>query len=155
MKAFLTVSLLALCFPLILVLLTIGRPVDMLEIGDVANIVIPLMTLPLMVKPVWKSLRGDACDNYDRLIAAIFFTNLGIEVQMIWRLWDRIEGTSTTFRDSVIVYSLALFALGGVLQTLAFDGDRSIPARVTSMKLAAGLILSFLASTIAIWMTHS
>lgn len=155
MKAFLTISLLALCFPLILTLLTIGRPVDLLEIGDVANIVLPLMTLPLMAKPVWKSLRGTACDNYDRFIAAVFFINLGIEVQMIWRLWDRIAGTSTTFRDSVIVYSLALFALGGVLQILAFDGDRSVPVKDTVMKLGVVFILSFLASTAAIWVTHS
>lgn len=154
MKAFISIFVLVLFLPFILLSQAVAPIVDLLEIGDIANILIPLATLPLMAGPVWKSLNGKYCDNYDRFIAAVFFINLGIEVQMVWRLWDRVAGTSTSFRDGVIVYSLALFALGGILQVMAFDGDRSIPPSVTYTKLGVIAILSSIASVIAIWATH-
>lgn len=154
MKAFITTFLMLIFLPFIWGLQVFVPARDLLEIGDILNIVIPVFTLPLMIGPVWKSLRGAFCDSYDRFIAAVFFLNLGIEIQMIWRLWDRVVGTSTDFRDGVIVYSLAMFALGGILQIMAFDGDRSITVKVTFFKVCIAGIISALASTVAIWATH-
>lgn len=154
MKALITVLILVIVLPIILLTQALAPNVDLLEVGDVANILIPLATLPMMAGPVWRSLIGERCDNYDRFVAAVFFINLGIEVQMIWRLWDRIAGTSTDFREGVIAYSLAMFALGGMLQIMAFDGDRQISAKVTSAKISIIVILTAAASGFSIWLTH-